>query len=1021
MNFTITKNRQKPKWLLLLLFIMLIQIHANAQSVNIAGNVTDETGQALPGVNVKVKGTTIGAATDANGKYTLRLDNSRFTLIFSYLGYVTQEIPVNGQTFIDVKMVADPKSLKEVVVIGYGTQKRENVTDAITTVKASEFNNGNINDPITLIEGKVAGLAISRSGGSDPNALADFQLRGPSTVFGGSTQPLLVIDGVPGGDLEMIAPQDIASIDVLKDASASSIYGARASGGVIIVTTKKGRPGTSTITYDGTLSTDLISKNYQVLDASQYLALAKQYKKKVKNEKANTNWFDELTRTPVNTTHNLAINGGDAKTTYYASVDYKNLEGLDLVNTRRFVEGHARVNTKALNDKLNFTVEFTNSFDNKNFGNSGNIAQTLNMNPTFPVYNPDGTYYQNPGDYNLQTNPVASELLNTNNDIEKRFQGTADISYDIFSGFKANVNYNTRREDYLNSQYASSQDFLQSSSGENGTAYRNEYNITDNVVQGTLSYDKQIKKHSFNLVAGYSYQDTFDDSFYAGNNNFPSDATLYYNLGAGQALTDFTLANRGGVVMGSSATENQLESFFGRVIYNYDEKYLFKASIRRDGSSKLAAGHKFANFYGASAGWVISKENFLQDNKTIKFLKLRGSYGTTGNEQGLIEYQSLYLLNRMYTGDAEGLTFPQDGYIGNGTTGTWVPSYGPTNNTNPDLEWETQRQIDIGLDFSLFHDSWLTGTIDVYDKRINNLLGTFSAQVPSNIFSSIYANAGSFQDRGIELALNATFVKNSKFTWMSSFTAAYNKNKVLSLSSSEFHGSAESYGSIDGANYAYRLAPGEPTAEFYGRVFAGFAKDGSWLFRNAAGQAVPDGQLNPATDYKYLGSGLPTTNLSFTNTFRYGNFDASIMLRSALGFKAFNAKRLIHENLGQITRTNFFTSVVNDPNTLVKNADQTFSSYYLENGDYMKIDNLSIGYTIPMKQGSSIKRLRVSFIAQNLFTFTGFSGVDPEQAPLSTSIDSNPNDEGLSNPGIEPLYNYYPATRTLSLGLSATF
>lgn len=1020
MKFTITKNRQKPKWLLLLLFILFINVHAKAQGVVISGTVTDETNQTLPGVNVRVKGTTIGVATDATGKYVLKLENTKGTLVFSYLGYLTQEIPLKGQTEVNLEMTADPKSLKEVVVIGYGTQKRENVTDAITTVKASDFNNGNINDPITLIEGKVAGLAISKQGGSDPNAMADFQLRGPSTVFGGATQPLLVIDGVPGGDLQMVSTQDIASIDVLKDASAAAIYGSQASGGVIIITTKKGKPGTSTITYDGTLSTELISKNYKVLDAAQYLAIAKKYNKTVKDEGANTNWFNELTRTPVNTTHSLTINGGTDKTTYYAGIDYKKLEGLDLVNSREFIEGHARVNTKAMNDKLNLTFEFTNSFDNKYFGNSGNIAQTLNMNPTFPVYNPDGTFYQNPGQYNLQTNPVAAELQNTNNDKEKRFQGVADISYDILPSLKADVNYNTQREDYLNSTYASSQDFNQSSSGLDGTAYRNEYNVTNNVVGATLSFDKQMKKHSLNLVAGYSYQENSTDSFYAGNNGFPTDGTLYYNLGSGQALNDFTFPNRGGVTLGSYANESQLESFFGRVIYNYDEKYLFKASIRRDGSSKLAAGNKFQNFYGVSAGWVLTKEDFLQNSNLFKFLKLRGSYGTTGNVQGLGEYQSLYLLNRVYTGDAEGLTFPQDGYLGNGSSGAWVPSYAPSNNTNPDLKWETQRQIDIGVDFSLLNNSWLSGTIDVYDKRVNNLLGTFTAQVPSEIYSTIAANAGSFQDRGVELALNANLVKSSKFSWSASFTGSYNKNKLLSLSSSQFHGSAESYGPIDGSNFAYRLAPGEPMAEFYGKVFAGFAKDGSWLFYNAAGKKVSETDLNPATDYKFLGSGLPTTNLSLTNTFRYGNFDASIMLRGVLGFKALNAKRLIHENLGQISRSNLFTSVL-DGNNLVKKADETFSSYYLENGDYMKVDNVNIGYTIPMKPGSSIKSLRVSFTAQNLFTFSGFSGVDPEQSPLSTNIDNNQEDEGLSNPGIEPLYNYYPATRTLLLGVSATF
>jgi TonB-linked SusC/RagA family outer membrane protein len=1016
MRFTITQNRPKPKRLLLLLFVLLIHLQAMAQqqTLQISGKVTDEKGETLPGVTVRLKNSKVGSVTDMNGKYTITAD-SRGTLQFSYLGFVTQEIAVNGLTQINVTLVGEPKSLNEVVVIGYGTQKRENVTDAITTIKASEFNNGNINDPLTLIEGKVAGLSISQSGGSDPNAQADFQLRGPSSVFG-NTSPLLVIDGVPGGDLQMIAPSDIASIDVLKDASASAIYGSRANGGVIIVTTKKGKAGTTTITYDGNLSTDVIAKKYKLLDAQQYIALGTQYKKTIDDRKANTNWFNEVTRRPVSNSHNLAINGGTDKTTYYASVAYKNLQGVDLVDNRRFVEGHARLSTKAMNDKLNFTVELTNSFDNKNYANTGAIAQTLNMNPTYPVRNPDGTFFENPNiPYHLEWNPVASELLHTNNNIEKRLQGTADLSYTIVSTLKANVTYNTRHEDYLNSQYAANNDFFEQLNGTNGTASRNEYNIVDNVVEGTLTYNKQIKKHSFDFVAGYSYQNNFTDGFTAQNNNFESNATLYYNLGAGTGLNDFNPNHARSVRTESAAGEDKLESVFGRVIYNYDEKYLFKASLRRDGSSKLADGNKFQNFYGISAGWVLSKEEFLQNSNVFKFLKLRGSFGTTGNEQALSAYQSLYLLDRLRTGDAEGLNFPQDGYIGDGVNGAFLPSYGPTNNTNAKLRWEIQKEADLGLDFSLFNESWLTGSLDVYKKRVDNLLGNFTAQVPSNIFPYISANAGSFEDKGIELALNARLFKTKNFSWNVSFTAAYNTNKVISLSSDQFFSSAQQYGSLDGNNFVYRLAPGQPVSEFYGRVFSGFATDGTWLFKNAAGKAVPESELDPATDYKYLGNGLPTTNLSLTNSFRIGHFDASILLKSALGFKAVNAKRLIHENLGQFNQSNLFTTVTNS-NNLVKDA-QLFSSYYVEKGDYMKISNLNLGYSVPMKQNSAVKSLRLSLIAQNLLTVTGFSGGNPE-LPLSATISG---DAGLSNPGLEPLYNYYPATITLSFGVSATF
>ena len=1021
MNFTITHKHLRPKWLLLFLVALLTQFNAMAQQTGntITGKVTDETGQSIPGASVRIRDTKIGTVTDLQGQFSITVAGGKGVLIFSYLGYLTQEIPINGQDRLTIKLTGDPKALKEVVVIGYGSQKRETVTDAISTVKAEDFNKGNITDPITLIQGKVAGLSISKSGGSDPNAQADFQLRGPSSVFSG-TGPLIVIDGVPGGDLQMVSPQDIASIDVLKDASASSIYGERGSSGVIIVTTKKGKSGTSTITYEGNISTDLIAKKYNVLNASQYIALGKKYDiANSLNEKANTNWFDEVTRTPLSHSHNLSISGGTEKTTYYAAVSYRNLEGLDLVDKREFVQGTARVNTKALNDKLSFTLGLTNSFDNKTFANTGAISQTLNLNPTYPVRNPDGSFFQKPGQYSLEWNPVANELQNHNDAVEKRFQGIADLSYTIIPGLVADLNYNTRREDYLNSSYIDNDDFFQQSTGLNGTASRNELNIMDNVFQGTLNYSKDFGKHHFDIIGGYSYQDTFNDGFGAGNNNFLSNANLYYNLGNGSALnTTDPLVNRSGVYESTATTDRYLASYFGRIIYDYDEKYLFKASIRRDGSSVLAPGHKWGNYYGISAGWVLSKENFLENSSVIKFLKLRASYGTTGNDQALGAYQSLYLLGALTTPYIENgdIQLPQNGYVGNGANGSWVVPYAPTNNLNTSLKFELQKQFDAGIDFSLFNESWLTGTIDIYNKTISDLLvPNLPAQVPAYIIPTISANAGSYRDRGVELTLNAKLVRQKDFGWSATFTGSYNQNKVLSLSSDQYQGSAIDYTNLNGSDNIQRVIPGQPLDEFYGKIFTGFDKDGNFLFKNAAGKSVLGTDINPETDYKYLGSGLPKVNLSLTNTFRYKNFDASFLLRSALGFKAVNAKRLQHENIHNYVTSNLFTAV-NNPSTLIHD-NEYFSSYYIENGAYLKLDNLSIGYTVPLKPNSAIKTMRISFNAINVFTVTGFSGIDPE-LPLTTAINQS---EGQANPGVEPRYTYYPATRTLTLGLTATF
>jgi TonB-linked SusC/RagA family outer membrane protein len=1023
MKFTITKNRQKPKWLLLMLIVLFIQVRANAQqSITVTGKVTDETGETLPGVNIKVKGTSVATAANVNGMFIIKVPDTRGTLVFTYVGYKTVEMPINGQVQINITMTADAKSLNDVVVIGYGTQKREFVTGAITTVKAEDFNTGNITDPMTLLQGKVAGLAVSKSGGSDPNGMDDFQLRGPASVFGYS-QPLLVIDGVVGGDLQMIAPNDIASIDVLKDASAGAIYGSKANGGVIIVTTKKGKAGVTTITYDGNISTDLIEKNYDMLNAQEYLALGKKYGLAVKNEGANTNWFDAVTRTPLSNSHNLSLSGGTDKTTYYAAVDYKNLQGIDLVDTRQFIEGTARVSTKAMNDKLNFTVSLTNSFDNKYYANTSALAQTLNMNPTFPIKNPDDTYYENPGAYSLQWNPVENELENTNNDVEKRLMGSADLSYNIISTLKADVSFSTIREDYTGGSYTDNTDYFQSNSSLasanlNGQASRSEDNTIDNVFNAILTYSKQIKKHGFDFTAGYSYEYNFIDQFGMGNNNFNTNAYSFYNLGGGGALNDLTPGdNRSGVYESGDASERDLASYFARVLYNYDEKYLLNLTIRRDGASVLGADNKYGTFYGVSGGWIITKENFLQDNTFIKYLKLRAGYGSTGNQQAISPYESLALLGPLTAVDGEtGATLPQNGYVGTPGTGTWIVPFGPTNNQNTQLQWETSHETDLGLDFSLFDNSWLTGTLDFYNKRISNLLGDFSAQVPANIFPTITANTGLFVDKGVELALNAKLVSTKQFNWNVSFTSAYNEDNVVSLSGEQFHGSAQYISNLDG-NFIQRIAPGEPVSEFYGPEFAGFTTKGKWLFYNAAGKKVGESQLNPNTDYKNLGTGIPKYNLSLTNNFRYGNFDASIMLRAALGFKAVNAKRLYHENLSEYSTSNLFSSVASTPDPV--QADEKFSSYYIENGNYLKVDNLSIGYNVPLSKTGSIKTLRISLTAQNLLTITSFSGTDPE-LPLSVNFNNDVN-TFPNEPGLESNYNYYPSTRTFTLGVNASF
>lgn len=1009
---------QKPYRLLCCcLLLMNFCLHAQQNTI-VSGTVRSESGELLSGVTVTAKNAnskeSFKTITNEKGVFTFTglKPESAYNLIASYVGYDSSvnnsfTVTTGGNNNLVFRLNPSNNPLNEVVVIGYGTQKRETVTGAIATVKAEDFNTGQINDPMTLIAGKVAGLAVSNTNRSDPNAVAGFMLRGPATISGNS-QPLIVIDGVPGGDLQTIAPNDIASIDVLKDGSAASIYGSRATAGVIIITTKKGRAGQIQVNYSGYVTTSSIAKKYDLLNADQYVKFGQDNGFDVDDAGANTDWFDAVTRTPVSQSHNLSVSGGSERTTYYASLNYRNNQGIDLESEREFVSGTFRMNTKALNDKLNFGVMITNAFETRKFANYGALAQTLNMNPTYPVKNPDGTFYQRFDiPFGLQWNPVASIAQNTNKNQERKFMGTATAAYHILPSLTAGVTYSLIRNDYLNGFYASREDFFQINNGTGGEASRSEDDVTNNILEATLNYNQTFDDHSFNVVAGYSYQNIFNEGFRAGNNGFLTDAYRFYNLGAGTALNNLSSsANRGGVFVGSYANERTILAYFGRIVYDYKQRYLLNLSIRREGASVLGANNKWGNFPGVSAGWIISKEDFLARSTVIRNLKLRAGYGITGNQESLAPYQSLATIGPFYGGT-------QNGYVGTPEEGTWILPYGPTINANPLLEWETKSETNIGLDFALLRNGWLSGSIDLYDRRIKHLVGNYSAQLPSEIYPSIFANAGTMQNKGIELLLDAKLITGRSFKWNATFTGAYNKNEILSVSSNQFFGTAHNITRVTEGVSIQRLAPNQPVAVFYGPVFSGFTEEGTWLFKDKEGKPVTPDEIT-GDDYAYLGNSIPKFSYGLTNTFSFGNFNASILIRGAAGFKAVNAKRMFHENWLYYSRNNLFVSALDQ-----KVADNPmFSSYYIENGAYLKLDNLTIGYTFPVKS-NYFKNIYLYFTGANLVTITDFSGTDPELQ--INYFPQDPNQETDEGPGLESNYIYYPSTRLYTLGFNINF
>jgi TonB-linked SusC/RagA family outer membrane protein len=1012
-------------WLLAILFACTISATAQ-NTATVTGTVMNENGELLPGVTVNATSAQTNEnftqVTNEKGLFTFSglTAGHTYTLTASYVGYdnnITTVSPgESGSNSVLIRMQPSNNALNEVVVIGYGTQKRETVTGAITTVRAKDFNSGQINDPIMLIAGKVPGLSLSNTNRSDPNAGPDFALRGPSTATGNGSQPLVVIDGVPGGDLQTIAPNDIASIDVLKDGSAASIYGSRATGGVIIVTTKKGRVGAVQVNYSGYVTTSTIAKKYDVLTAQQYKDLGKQLQQQGSNviiddQGGNTNWFNAVTRTPISHSHNLSISGGNDKTTYYGSVNYRNFQGIDLRSNREFVNGTFRLNTKALNDKFEFGLLVANSFDTKDFANYGAIAHSLDQNPTYKIYNDNGTFFQHndPTGFHLMWNPVANIYQNTYNNKEKRFLGTVNAAYHILPELTANVTYSLTKEDFLNGSFSDINDYFQLINGTNGEASRSENNNTTNTLETTLNYDKNFGDHHLSALAGYSYVDIFNEGFSAGNNNFLTNAYSYNNLGAGRALFSLDPAfNRNGLfALGSYASERTILAFFGRAIYDYKQKYLLNVSIRREGASVLGANNKWGNFPGVSAGWILSKEDFLSNSDVVKFLKLRAGYGVTGNQNALNPYESLATIGAVFGGT-------QAAYLGTPGNGTWVIGYGPTKNANTLLRWETNYETNIGIDFSLLKDGWLSGSLELYDKRIKDLIGNYPAQVPAQILPYIFANAGKMDNKGVELLLNARLINSKQFTWNLIATAAYNQNKVVSISNDQFHGSAVDITRVAEDVFIQRLAPGQPLAVFYGPVFDKINDKGKWRFLSKDGKSIRSSELGPE-DYQYLGNSIPKYSYGLTNNFTIGRLDVSLLLKGAAGFKAVNAKRMFHENLNYYSRNNLFTSALH---TKLNDA-LLFSSYYVEDGSYLKVENLNIGYSLPVKNSAYVKNIHFYVTASNLLTLTGFSGTDPElQINYYPADLSQETDDG---PGLESNYSYYPSTRVFTFGVDINF
>jgi TonB-linked SusC/RagA family outer membrane protein len=880
------------------------------------------------------------------------------------------------------------RELDEVVVIGYGTQRKKDLTGSVTSVKSDAFNQGAINNnPLQLIEGKVAGLTITRVNGNDPNAGLGIQLRGVSSANGRQT-PLIIIDGVPDGNLNTIAPQDIESIDVLKDGSAAAIYGTRGTNGVILVTTKKGEGGKVKIDFEAMLFTEVIEKKLESLNADQYWQISVDRNKDIIDKGYDTNWFDEMIKTPLSQMYNLSVSGGSESLVYRASVSYKNQEGIVSVPTNReTLNGRISLTQTNWNGRLKFDANLAYSNIKSKFTEYESFEQAVVRNPTFPVYNEDGTfcYSANPSEFDF--NPVAY-LYNLNRGAEyDRLMTDLRASVEILKDLKFSVMGAFRKDLDLTHYYDPSTSEFNSVAGVDspkGIAERSTTSYTARTFEATVDYFKQIGKHRIFFMGGYSYQDFMSEGFGAKNQDFSSDAFLWNNLANGTYLKE------GKAEMSSTKSSNKLIAFFGRATYNYDEKYLLTASIRREGSSRFGVNYKWGNFPAISAGWRISNESFMKGVDWLSDLKIRAGYGLTGNEMSS-NYISIARMG-------------QQQYVLHG--GNWIRTYGPSSNPNQDLKWEVKHETNIGFDAAFLQDR-IGVALDIYDRKNSDLLYEVQASVPALIHDQVWANVGDMKSNGVEVVLWGVPVTRKDLVWNVSVNMSYNRSRLVSLSNDKYVSAAKylEFGYLGAPGIlgnTIRLEEGGDVGNFYGFKYVGLTQDGKWIFDDVDGNSIYDDN-----DKQIIGNGVPKYVVGLTTNLIYKRFELTLSLRGALKFDVLNTKEIYYGNLTTFPSNNLLVSAL-DKHKNINDIPQ-YSSYYLEKGDYLKISNLTLAYNFDIAKFSPfVSALRLYVSADNLCTFTGYSGIDPEVA-------SNGFTTGIDN------RTFYPRTRTFTLGINLSF
>ncbi len=976
--------------MLFLMFITLLVPAGFAQQGTVSGVISDaEDGAGLPGASVLIKGTSTGTTTDIDGKFSLMVEPNTI-LVVSYISYQTQEITVQPNTTVNVALKSDFETLDEVIVIGYGVQRKEDKTGAVVRVDAKELNGGTVTDPIQALQGKAAGVSITKKGG-DPNDGFSVRIRGASGWYA-STEPLYVIDGVPGADPTTLAPEDIASYNILKDAASSAIYGSRGANGVIIITTRRGSTENATpgsfvneVNFSLKGSMDNVLHKVEMLNADDIRSFNAGNPGFIDGG-ANTNWQDEIYRTGYSSSAHLSFSGGNKTSYYNASLTHAQWDGVMMGtskerNTFRLNMGHG-----VLDNRLRFTANWVGMFENNDRENYGGwnkddiIYQSLQRNPTDPVYNSSGGYYESEREFNYQ-NPLSVINMIENLRKAQSFLGNFKTDFTVIDGLDLSLNLSMLDKDQKYNYFRPSGVYQ----GDLGAGEQRWENSGQKLLEFTGVYDKTIKDfHNINFLGGYSWQENTYEGFFAKGRDAQSDYIGSSNLAI---FNDVAYGD-----IGSWKGKSNLIGFFARAQYNFSHKYYAQASVRRDGSSRFGANNKWGWFPTASVGWNIHSEEFMQKTKWLDQLKLRASYGVSGNQE-IGDYNSL-------------AAYSVYGTATNPETGQQVITFRQEYNANPDLKWESTSEFNVGIDFSFFKGR-LSGSLEIYQKLTTDLLGAYRVEVPPNKAQTTWANSGEIENKGIEVFVQAFPVSSKTFSWKTALNFSHNKNSIKDLGD-YFEGAdvrQEGYisgrGMVGSEYWVIGMLPGEGLGAFYLPTYVAL-QDGEFVYESNTGGFTTDlgkakrsivGYATPDFEFGW------SNNLSFKN-----NWHLDFSFRAMVGNEVYNATRMFFDDPALLQSLNTVPEAL-DWYSQGRTSSASLADIYVEDASFLRLDYISLSYDFSFGENHNVFKSLTMFVSSsNLFTITGYSGADPE-----TTI------SGLSF-GIDQ-YNVYPKTRTFTIGI----